>query len=170
MPMGKDRTFALKAALTLALLAAWLLPVPVEAVAAGARSPWHAHFACQWFHANVWHLAGNLYVMWLMRFSLRGIAAAYAISVAATFAAVRGGAAGFSSVLYALMGMKAPRARMAGWQWAAFIAANAATAFLPGVAFGVHLAAFALGAACRAAYDIYNNGYRRTCRRKQEAA
>ena len=107
--------------------------------------PWQTHLFGQLLHANVFHLLANVVVLWQLRFSLRNLAVAYLLSVPATFVTWSGAAIGFSSVLYALMGMRLAGARMPRAGWAVFIAANGATAFVPGIAFGVHCTAFALG-------------------------
>lgn len=106
---------------------------------------WQTHLVGQLLHANLFHLLANVVVLWQLRFSSRGLLAAYLLSIPATFFVWEGTAIGFSSVLYALMGMQLPQARMPKAGWAVFIAANTATAFVPGIAFGVHCTAFALG-------------------------
>ena len=113
----------------------------------------------------LFHLLANVYVLWLLRFSPRELLAAYLLSIPATFVVWSGQVIGFSSVLYALMGMRLPRVRMSKAGWAVFIAANVATAFMPGIAFGVHCAAFALGYVCQAIYTLYDE-YRGACQRK----
>lgn len=52
---------------------------------------------------------------------------------------------GFSAIIYAYIGMNIVRWKVSLVDWVTFIVANAITAFIPGVAFGVHLAAFMLG-------------------------
>lgn len=164
MPKGKDRTLAVKIGVTLLLAACYLLPVPRQEFGASFGSPWHAHFLAQMFHANVFHLLANLYALWLIRTSPRELLVAYLLSVPATFVAAAP-TVGFSSVLYALMGMKVCRVRMSPVEWAIFILANTATVFIPAISFGVHLAAFVLGFVYdylkRTAYE-----YRRACNRK----
>ena len=149
MPKGKDRTLALKAGLTV-LLAGCFCQVATLGVPSGCFDavkwlPWQAHLVGQFVHANLFHLLANVVVLWQLRFSPRGLLAAYLLSIPATFFVWEGTAIGFSSVLYALMGMQLPQARMPKAGWAVFIAANTATAFVPGIAFGVHCTAFALG-------------------------
>ena len=128
-------------------------------------STWQTHLVGQLLHANLFHLLANVYVLWLLRFSPRELLAAYLLSIPATFVVWSGQAMGFSSVLYALMGMKLPRVRMSRAGWMTFIAANVATAFVPGIAFGVHVSAFALGYVYQAIYTLYDE-YRRACQRK----
>ena len=91
------------------------------------------------------NLLVNVFVLWQLRFSLRNLVVAYLLSIPATLVAWSGLAIGFSSVLYALMGMQMAGTRMSKAGWAVFVAANGATAFVPGIAFGVHCTAFALG-------------------------
>ena len=149
MPKGKDRTVALKTGLTILLAACFCL---VEHLCLSSRtleavksSTWQTHLVGQLLHANLFHLLANVHVLWLLRFSPRELLAAYLLSIPATFVVWSGKAMGFSSVLYALMGMKLPRVRMSKAGWMTFIATNVATAFVPGIAFGVHCTAFALG-------------------------
>lgn len=131
------------------LLAGIYLCLPIEAVPALAASldaPWYTHLCSQWLHASPLHLLLNLYVLWLMRFTWKEVLIAYVLSIPATFASFSG-AVGFSSVIYALMGIRLPQVRMPRRDWTLFLVANAITAFVPGIAFGVHSAAFALAVA-----------------------
>lgn len=169
MPKGKDRTVALKTGLTILLAACFCLVehlcLSSRALEAVKSSTWQTHLVGQLLHANLFHLLANVYVLWLLRFSPRELLAAYLLSIPATFVVWSGQAIGFSSVLYALMGMKLPRVRMSRAGWMTFIAANVATAFVPGIAFGVHGAAFALGYVCQTIYTLYNE-YRGACQGK----
>lgn len=154
-----------KAALTAALSAPLLFAGCAQHYAASWEGPFLNHLCCQFFHAGVWHLAANLYVLWALRFSPKEMLAAYALSVPATFASASG-CVGFSSALYALMGIRSARARISPKAWALFAAANAVTAFVPAVAFGVHLAAFVSGFLCAKVKDL-SDEYRRTCKRRR---
>lgn len=169
MPKGKDRTVALKTGLTILLAVCFCL---VEHLCLSSRtleavksSNWQMHLVGQLLHANLFHLLANLYVLWLLRFSPRELLTAYLLSIPATFVVWSGLAMGFSSVLYALMGMRLPRVRMSKAGWAVFIAANVATAFVPGIAFGVHVSAFALGYVYQTIYTLYDE-YRGACQGK----
>lgn len=126
---------------------------------------WQAHVFGQFLHANLFHLLANVWVMWQLRFTLRELAAAYLLSVPATLAVWQGTAIGFSSVLYVLMGMRLAAWRLSRAEWAWFIAANVATAFVPGIAFGVHCAAFALGWIYIKVKRLWDE-YRGACRRR----
>lgn len=126
--------------------------------------PCQTHLFGQLLHANLFHLLANLSVLWTMRISPRELSVAYLLSVPATFATSTP-AIGFSSVLYALMGMKIGHVRMSRIEWIMFVLANAATVFIPAIAFGVHLAAFMMGLV----YDYLKrltDEYRRACKRK----
>lgn len=126
--------------------------------------PWQTHVFGQFLHANVFHLLANVVVLWQLRFSLRNLAVAYLLSIPATLAVWQGTAIGFSSVLYALMGMRLEAWRLSRAEWTWFIAANVATAFVPGIAFGVHCAAFALGWIYIKVKGLWDE-YRGACRR-----
>lgn len=172
MPKGKDRTVALKTGLTILLAACFCL---VEHLCLSSRtleavksSNWQTHLVGQLLHANLFHLLANVHVLWLLRFSPRELLAAYLLSIPATFVVWTAPAIGFSSVLYALMGMQLPQARMPKAGWAVFIAANTATTFVPDIAFGAHCAAFALGYSYQTINTLYHD-YRRACTRKRKA-
>lgn len=126
---------------------------------------WETHLVGQFLHANLFHLLANVVVLWQLRFSLRNLAVAYLLSIPATLAVWQGTAIGFSSVLYALMGMRLAAWRLSRAEWAWFIAANVATAFVPGIAFGVHCAAFALGWIYIKVKGLWDE-YRGACRRR----
>lgn len=99
---------------------------------------------CHFFHANLFHFACNAMCLWLMRPSPMQIAMAFPLAVISMFATIEP-TIGFSAVLYAYMGMNIFRWNVSLIDWAMFIVANIVSAFIPGVAFGVHLAAFVLG-------------------------
>ena len=164
MPKGKDRTVAVKIGVTILVVTCYLLPVSLQKIGACFASSWQAHFIAQVFHVNAFHLLANLYVFWITRTSPRELLAAYLLSIPATFATSTT-AIGFSSVLYALIGMKICRVRMKPVEWSMFVLGNAATVFIPAIAFGVHLAAFMMGLV----YDYLKrltDEYRRACKRK----
>ena len=169
MPKGKDRTVAPKVAVSVVLAACFGIVLDYledsSRLSEGLSSTILPHLVGQLLHANLFHLLANVYVLWLLRFSPRELLAAYLLSIPATFVVWSGQAMGFSSVLYALMGMRLPRVRMSKAGWMTFIAANVATAFVPGIAFGVHVSAFALGYVYQTIYTLCYE-YRRACQGK----
>ena len=139
MQKRKNRTAEIS--LVLGMTIVWLA---LPTVVASPKSPLWMHLACQFCHANVFHLAGNMYVLWLMAAGWRKLTVAYTLSIPATYATWIP-AMGFSSCLYALIGMELYGKCLSRTGWAVFIAVNAATLFIPGIAVGVHATAFALG-------------------------
>ena len=170
MPKGKDRTVALKVAVSVVLAACFGIVLDYledsSRLSEGLSSTILPHLVGQLLHANLFHLLANVYVLWLLRFSPRELLAAYLLSIPATFFVWEGTVVGFSSVLYVLMGMRMPQTRMPKAGWAVFIAANLATAFAPGIAFGVHCAAFALGWIFVKVKRL-SDEYRGTCKRRR---
>lgn len=99
---------------------------------------------CHFYHANLFHWMCNAMCLWLMRPSPMQILKAFPFAVAAMFFTDIP-TVGFSAIIYAYIGMN-----IVGWKvslidWAVFMGANLFSAFMPNVAFGVHLAAFTLG-------------------------
>lgn len=142
----------------------WLPAGAAHSLAASTGSGWHTHLLSQWAHTGLFHTALNLYVLWSMRFTWKELLAAYLISIPATFASISG-AVGFSSVIYALVGMKLPQTRARARDWVLFLSLNAATAFIPSIAFGVHAVAFVMGL-LYARIKTVGNEYRRACQGK----
>ena len=98
-----------KAILTVGMLLWWLL-MPMTGYTAGDCSLW-PHVAYMWSHASVWHLAGNLFVLWIMRSPLRLLPSAM-IAIAVSYLPAWsiwgdvGMTLGFSGVLFAMWGIK----------------------------------------------------------------
>ena len=100
-----------KAVLT-AVLASWYAFAPQTGYGNhGDLSPVH-HALYMLSHAGVWHLAGNLFVVWIMRRRLY-LAAAAVIAFAASYLPVisplwplDGVTMGFSGVIFAIWGVK----------------------------------------------------------------
>lgn len=100
--------------------------------------------ACHFFHANLFHWFCNAMALWLMRPSPKDIAYAFVLAALAMFFTMTP-TIGFSAVIYAYIGMNIIRWKVSLIDWGTFLVANLITLFIPGVAFGVHLAAFMLG-------------------------
>ena len=71
----------------------------------------HLHIAYMFCHANIWHLAGNLFVLWILRGKLHLAAAmmiAYVFSLLPSWSlwGEVGVTMGFSGVLFAICGIK----------------------------------------------------------------
>lgn len=99
---------------------------------------------CHFFHANLFHWFCNAMALWLMRPSPKDIAFAFVLAILAIFFTTTP-TIGFSAVIYAYIGMNIIRWKVSLVDWATFLVANFITIFIPGVAFGVHLAAFMQG-------------------------
>lgn len=98
-----------KAILTVGMLLWWLL-MPMTGYTADDCSLW-PHVAYMWSHASVWHLAGNLFVLWIMRSPLRLLPSevmAIAVSYLPAWSIWGdvGMTLGFSGVLFAMWGIK----------------------------------------------------------------
>ena len=98
-----------KAILTVGMLLWWLL-MPMTGYTADDCSLW-PHVAYMWSHASVWHLAGNLFVLWIMRSPLRLLPSAV-MAIAVSYLPAWsiwgdvGMTLGFSGVLFAMWGIK----------------------------------------------------------------
>ncbi len=71
----------------------------------------HLHIAYMFCHANIWHLAGNLFVLWILRGKLHLAASmmiAYVFSLLPSWSlwGEVGVTMGFSGVLFAICGIK----------------------------------------------------------------
>jgi len=165
MPKGKNKQVERKVIVSLLLLNVYLwLPMKyVPELAASFNAAWYTHLCSQWAHIGLFHLVLNLYVLWFLRFTWKEFGVAYLVSIPATFAS-SSGAIGFSSVIYALMGLLLPQVRLSVRDWGLFLVVNAATAFVPSIAFGVHVAAFGLGF-LSAKIKKLSDEYRRACKR-----
>lgn len=130
--------------LILCLIGIYFLPVSTTKVAASIHSPWWTHLMCHFFHANLFHLISNLWALWLIRPSLRFMAVAYLLSIPATFVAFHP-VVGISSVIYTLLAFQIIETRIPWKHLGLFFGLNLATAFIPSIAFLVHMTAFGIG-------------------------
>lgn len=139
MPTRKNQTF------DITLLGALLcLTIFGEHGGAYLLSDFTDKLTCHFYHANLFHWFCNAMAIWLMRPSPKEIAYAFPLAVLAMFFTLAP-TIGFSSVLYAYIGLNIIRWNVSLIDWATFIIVNLITIFIPNVAFGVHLAAFVLG-------------------------
>lgn len=108
---------------------------------------WHQHLTYQFFHANIFHLAVNLYVMWLcvtrFKLSQRQMLMCFIISAMAP-ATLPMPTIGASGIVYAMLGiintMVAKKLRFAMW-----IAVYIAILALFNCNWSIHLCCYALG-------------------------
>ena len=151
--MQKRNDKTLKAALCLIMAAVWIC---------GTDMPEGQKWAYgQFLHANLFHLAANAYAFLFVRCTYGRFIAAYVIS--AVSLSLCPPAIGMSSVLYALAGMEMQERRPSIRTWLVFLAANATTAFLPGISLAVHAVSFVLGfifSYMKGIYDDYSAAYR----------
>ena len=108
------RCDALKTVLTAVMVAWWALGEPVgygscDDVTAYSTVIDHAVYMVS--HANVWHLAGNLFVLWLIRgklYMIPAVVIAFACSFLPSWSLYGGIGVtmGFSGVLFAIGGIK----------------------------------------------------------------
>lgn len=99
---------------------------------------------CHFYHANLFHWFCNAMTIWIMRPSPKLIACAFPYAVMAMCFTLTP-TVGFSSVIYAYIGMNIIRWNVSLIDWGTFIIVNIITIFIPWIAFGVHLAAFLFG-------------------------
>lgn len=92
------------------IMVAWYVFMPITGYDNGSISPTLPHFLYIWSHANIWHLAGNLFVLWLLRGQLyiyKSILVAFLCSfIPAIGLWPIGITVGFSGVLFATAGIK----------------------------------------------------------------
>lgn len=158
MSAGKNKPFVVT---TIgALLAITLFTCNPEQYGASLHSPWINKLVCHFHHANLFHWGCNALAMALMRPSPREWFCAYPLAVASMFFTTTP-TIGASALIYAYIGMNIIRWNISLIDWAFFIVGNIMSAFLPGIAFGVHFAAFILGIIT---YKLI--GIKRTDRRK----
>lgn len=143
------------------LVLIYMLPVDVRHAAASAGSAWWTHLAYPFFHANLFHLAANAYSLCYIPCTWKKMAAAYLISVPASFVSLTP-AVGFSSVLFALLGMNMSLRTAGVMKWAYFLIVNICFSFFPGVSWEIHLICF-LSGFIYSHLERLANDYRRAC-------
>ena len=95
------------------ILVAWYIWMPQVGFTAGMEG--RAHITYLLCHANIWHLAGNVFVLWMMRGKLH-LLPAILVAILSTFLPVFGSVwdgllfdgqtMGFSGVLFAIAGVQ----------------------------------------------------------------
>jgi len=101
-------------------------------------SCWYACFIYMFLHANIFHLAVNLYALWMIRLDKNRVISSYIISVFAYL--LFPNAIGLSGMILAIVGMYANKKT-----WLYFAGFSIVTVFIPGIAFGVHTVCFISG-------------------------
>lgn len=99
-----------KAVLTVMLAVGYVLMPAAGYTPADTDSVW-PHLVYMWSHAGVWHLAGNLFVLWLMRrplYLVPSVMIAFIVSYLPAWSLYGdvGMTIGFSGVLFAIWGIK----------------------------------------------------------------
>lgn len=143
MPTGKNQTF--NVTLLGFLLVMTLFARNPELHGACMFSGWTNFITCHFYHANLFHWGCNALALGLMRPSPSAMLVALAYGSFAMLTATQP-TIGISAAVYAYIGMNIIKWNMKLSDWTTFALANILTYFMPGVAFGVHLAAFLLGA------------------------
>lgn len=131
------------------IVCAVMLMLGIDAMLVGIYDGcrWYQHLTYQFFHANIFHLAINLYVMWLcvtrFKLSQRQMLMCFIIS-ALTPATLSMPTIGASGIVYAMLGiintMVAKKLRYAMW-----IAVYIAISALFNCNWSIHLCCYALG-------------------------
>lgn len=92
------------------MMVSWYALMPVTGYENYSIMPIENHIVYMWSHANIWHLAGNLFVLWLWRgrlYPIPSIAIAFLCSLIPAFGLWPiGMTVGFSGVLFAMVGIK----------------------------------------------------------------
>lgn len=131
------------------VVCAVMLMLGIDAMLVGVYDGcrWYQHLTYQFFHANIFHLAVNLYVMWLcvtrFKLSQRQMLMCFIISALAP-ATLSMPTIGASGIVYAMLGiintMVAKKLRFAMW-----IAVYIAISALFNCNWSIHLYCYALG-------------------------
>lgn len=131
------------------IVCAVMLMLGIDAMLVGIYDGcrWYQHLTYQFFHANIFHLVINLYVMWLcitrFKLSQRQMLMCFIIS-ALPPATLPIPTIGASGIVYAMLGiintMVVKKLRFAMW-----IAAYIATSALFNCNWSIHLCCYALG-------------------------
>lgn len=133
-----------KVTLIIFLAAAYILPVDSGSIQSGAGCHWWSYAVSQFFHVNIFHLLLNVFALNQLRFSWRELGISFLIgSLAMTLSAVP--VMGASGMIYSIMAFRMAERKIGRKAWIVFAAANAVTAFVPSIAFGVHAASFCMG-------------------------
>ena len=93
------------------IMVAWWLFLPKTGYTSGDTDNVWLHLLYMWSHANLWHLAGNLFVLWIMKRELHLIPSLMIAFFASYIPAWSiwgdmGVTLGFSGVLFAIYGIK----------------------------------------------------------------
>ena len=120
---------------------------------------WYISLTHHFFHVNILHLAVNSLSIWTLfrrgyRYNMELLIWAYFIGSVSWFFS-SADVAGFSNILFALLGLRTPSMRSMWWKQSsviAFLSITILMAFLPQVSAITHIVSFVLGcliAGCR---------------------
>lgn len=142
MPERKNTPFVIT--LTSLLLVMYLFTPDISLYAASFSSGLSERLSCHFHHANIFHLSANVLCLYLMDPTPGRMVMSYPLAAAATLFAPDP-VSGISGMLYACMGLGITHSSISLEGWITFIAINAITIFVPGIAFAMHTASFVLG-------------------------
>lgn len=132
--------------------------IPCNA-AVSTDSVWWTHFVYMFFHANIFHLIGNCYALFLL-LNKRIVIPAYLIAVIVSFVPMPP-TVGISSMLFAIIGMCRINSK---WEKVLVYIYLISGLFIPGINGTIHISSFVLGTLYKLYlknYNLFNNVYKR---------
>lgn len=133
-----DKRYLPSAVLTAVCLMCFLLP----SQGIGYGEPWWHCLTYHFHHANIWHLAGNLYALWLLRPRWSTLAVSLAVASCCALLPLCWGhtvTVGLSAVLFSVAARVYADRKASLWM---FVAINLLTGLLPQVNLSIHLTVF----------------------------
>lgn len=142
--MQSRKTNTANAIILLVLIVCYLIPIDIEQVAVHKYAPIWTIFTHQLFHANILHLAGNLYVLLMVRANIKTLIAAYIVSVFTSLLIIEP-TVGISGMLYAMLAIIFYKRNVSKKTCLLFAAMNIPMLFIPNIAAMYHITSFAAG-------------------------
>lgn len=124
------------------LVLVWILSLFIKPVISG--NGWTSFILCQIFHANIFHLLANCFVLNNIRFNWKEFTIALIIGSLAMTTSIEP-TLGISAVIYVLIAFRMMETHLSLKSWVSFLVINGITAFIPHIAFRVHMASFVMG-------------------------